>query len=447
MSRLLPALCVSLALFSSFRAQALERQPNSDYRARREKLAASLDGGVLVLFAPLEPSGGNAINGYIPDKDFFYLTGWSQPGAALVIMPAVPAKDDRPARSYSEALFVPKRNLLQERWTGAKLGPDSPEVRAQFGFAFVKPLDALRDYLASSLPAQRQVIFTDIPSLGETSASRAGIEWLRRANAFSDSVSIRDANPLIGDLRRFKDAGEMALIRHATDATIAAHMAALKAIAGGVTERSIAALMTYELGKRGCERMAYAPIVGSGQNSTVLHYSADTGTLKAGELVVIDVGGECSLYASDITRTAPVSGKFTPRQRELYGIVLGAQRDAAAAIRPGKSTFSKTGESSIYKVAYDYIDAHGKDLHGKSLGQYFIHGITHYIGLDVHDAGTPTTLQPGMVFSIEPGIYIPEEGIGIRIEDDFWIDNAGEVVNLSARLPHTADEIEAAMRR
>ena len=161
----------------------------------------------------------------------------------------------------------------------------------------------------------------------------------------------------------------------------------------------------------------------------------------------MDVAGEYSLYASDVTRTAPVSGKFTPRQRELYDIVLGAQRAAAAAIRPGKTTFTRTGENSIYKVAYNYINTHGKDLHGQPLGQYFIHGLSHYIGLDVHDAGASAPIQPGMVFSIEPGIYIPEENIGIRIEDVFWIDPTSKVVNLSAALPHTADEVEAAIRR
>jgi Xaa-Pro aminopeptidase len=159
----------------------------------------------------------------------------------------------------------------------------------------------------------------------------------------------------------------------------------------------------------------------------------------------MDVGGEYSLYAADITRTAPVNGKFTPRQREIYNIVLGALEAAAAAVVPGKSTFTRKGEHSIYNTAFEYINTHGKDLHGQPLGRYFTHGISHYIGLDVHDAGTPAPLEPGMVFSIEPGIYIPEERIGVRIEDMFWIDPQAKLVNLTKMLARTADEIEQAM--
>lgn len=442
--RALPFLVV--LFFAERPGFALDKQPPSDYRARREKLANSLDGGALVLFASAEASGPNALNGYVPDKNFFYLTGWSEPGAALVIIAPAKAKNGEPARAYKEALFLPQRNLRQERWTGAKIAPESAEAKTQSGFADVEALDRTRDFLAASLPAKTQTIYTDIPGIDEFSPSAAGIEWLRRANAFSENATFQSASQSIGDLRRFKDAGEMTLIKKATGASVAAHLAALKYLDAGVSERSIAALMSFEVAKRGCERMAYSPIVGGGANSTVLHYSDNSGTLQRGDLVVMDVAGEYSFYASDITRTAPVGGKFSPRQREIYGIVLGAQQAAVAAIRPGKSTFTRTGENSIYKVAYEYINTHGKDSHGKPLGQYFIHGLSHYIGLDVHDAGTAAALQSGMVFSIEPGIYIPEEKIGVRIEDVFTIDSRGKVINLSAGLPRTADEIEMAMK-
>src|SRR5207237_3015947 len=142
-----------------------------------------------------------------------------------------------------------------------------------------------------------------------------------------------------------------------------------------------------EWGKRGCERPAYSPIVGSGFYSTVLHYSDDSATMQSGDTVVIDAAGEYSLYASDITRTMPVNGKFTARQREIYDIVLGAQQAAAAAFQSGKSMLSGDTDASLNKVARDYIKAHGKDLHGQSLDQYFIHGLGHYIGLNVHDPG------------------------------------------------------------
>jgi Xaa-Pro aminopeptidase len=163
-------------------------------------------------------------------------------------------------------------------------------------------------------------------------------------------------------------------------------------------------------------------------------------------LVVIDAAGEYSMYASDITRTLPVSGHFTARQREIYDIVLGAQRAAEAAFHSGKSTMKRDVEGSLYKVVFDYINSHGKDLHGDPLGKYFIHGLGHSVGLNVHDASDPEApLGPGQVFTIEPGVYIPEENLGVRIEDDYWVDPQGKLVKLSAALPSKAEDVERFM--
>jgi Xaa-Pro aminopeptidase len=217
-----------------------------------------------------------------------------------------------------------------------------------------------------------------------------------------------------------------------------------------VNEREISALMQYEFGKRGCERPAYAPIVGSGFFSTVLHYSADDRTMQDGDLVVMDVGGEYSMYATDITRTAPVNGKFTARQREIYNIVLASQEAAMQAFQAGKSKIptSRTDPDSLYKIAFDYINTHGKDLHGEPLGKYFIHGLGHHVGLNVHDANDPALpLDKGMVFTLEPGIYIPEEKLGVRIEDMFAVGQDGKLIMLSHGLPRTADEVEKAMAK
>jgi Xaa-Pro aminopeptidase len=204
--------------------------------------------------------------------------------------------------------------------------------------------------------------------------------------------------------------------------------------------------MEYTFKRAGCERSAYIPIVGSGFNSTVLHYSQNRRQMQAGELVVIDVGAECAGYAADITRTLPVSGKFSPRQREIYEIVLGAQNTAIAAVKPGMS-FARTGENSLYRIAYDYINTHGKDRKGEPLGQYFIHGLGHHIGLQVHDAGNPTrVLAPGMIVTIEPGIYIPEENLGVRLEDIVLVTEDGAVL-LTESLPRTIKEIERAMAK
>jgi len=152
------------------------------------------------------------------------------------------------------------------------------------------------------------------------------------------------------------------------------------------------------------------------------------------------------MYASDITRTAPATGVFSDRQREIYNIVLGAQRAVMAAFKGDKSTLGGRGSDSLNKVAFDYINSHGKDLHGQPLGQYFIHGIGHYVGLEVHDPGdTSAPIPRGAVFTVEPGIYIPEEQLGIRIEDIVLVNSQGNLVNLTAALPHTAEEIESAM--
>lgn len=439
---------LTLLLLVSACAFALERQPSADYHARRERLAHEMHGGVLVLFAGTEAPGQNAVYGFRQDNNFYYLTGWSEPGAAVVIASPTEATADHAARTYVEALYLPAHNIAQEKWTGPKLGAENPKARDATGFDRVEVLDKLRDDLVQILPQPAATVYSDIPTGSEISASSDGLAWLKRANAFPNYVAFKDVKSLLGDLRRIKDPGEIELIRKATNASIAGQSAALKAIHPGVTEREISALQQYEFGKRGCERPAYAPIVGSSFDSTVLHYSEDSGTLRDGELVVMDVAGEYSMYASDITRTAPVNGHFTGRQREIYDIVYGAQQAAMKAFVSGKSVLQGQSDDSLYTVARDYIDTHGKDLHGASLGKYFIHGLGHYVGLEVHDAGSyASPLQPGMVFTLEPGIYIPEEKIGVRIEDIFYVDAAGKLVDFTAALPHTADEVERAMKK
>ncbi|MFZ0705191.1 MAG: aminopeptidase P N-terminal domain-containing protein [Candidatus Korobacteraceae bacterium] len=430
---------VPLLLCSS--AFALDRQPNADYHARRVALAQKLNGGVAVIFAATEAEGPNATFGFRQDDNFFYLSGLREPGAALLIAPAF-SKD--PAQQYTEILFLPGRNLTQEKWTGPKLGADDPQATAITGFNRVANLDTLSAELAKLLAVGRPALYLDMPESGEQNAASNFLDWSRRANTLPLRTGVNDVKPALAQLRVIKDAGEIERIRHATDASIAAHLAALQMIKPGLNEHDVEARMQYEFMKGGCERPAYAPIVGSGFNSTVLHYSADDAPIRDGDVVVMDVAGEYAMYASDITRTAPANGKFTDRQREIYNVVLGAQQAAMKAFKSGQ--YSLTGINSLYKVAYDYINTHGKDLHGQPLGQYFIHGLGHYVGLEVHDVGDTTAkLGPGMVFTIEPGIYIPEEKIGVRIEDIYYFDAQGNLIDLTASLPHTAEEVEAAM--
>jgi Xaa-Pro aminopeptidase len=428
-----------LKVESSF---AFDRQPNSDYHARREALARKV-GGVVVLFAATENDGPNDLYGFRQDDNFYYLSGSTEPGVALLIASAAEAKGDTPARSYREILFLPPRNLTQEKWTGPKLGPENPEAPKITGFDHVEDMGQLPNDVARYVTGAHPVLYTDVDSEGETSTSFKPLEFMKRFNAY---LSFQDVKLMISSLRTTKDAGEVALIRKAVDASVAAHFAAFKAVKPNVNEREISALMQYEWGKRGCERVAYAPIVGSGYYSTVLHYSDDDNVMKSGDVVVIDAAGEYSMYASDITRTLPINGHFTARQREIYDIVLGAQQAAMAAFQSGKSNLGRSGAESLYQVAFDYINTHGKDLHGEPLGKYFIHGLSHYIGLNVHDPNDYNVpLGPGMAFTIEPGIYIPEENLGVRIEDDYYVDPDGKLIKLSGALPSTAEEVEKLM--
>ena len=419
---------------------ALDRQPNADYHARREALAKKA-GGIVVLFAPLEAA--DAVYAFRQDDNFYYLSGATEPGLALIIAPAVEAKDDAPARPYTEILFLPPHNLRREKYTGPKLGAENPDAPKITGFDRVVEMGKLPDEVSKVIAAGRPVIYTDVASQGETSFSAEPLTFLKRSNPV---LFFQDVKPMLSSLRTFKDAGEAALIRKAVDASVAAHAAAMKAVKPNVLEFEISALMQYEWNQRGCERPSYSPIVGSGHNSTVLHYAENSNTMKAGDVVVIDAAAEYSMYAADITRTLPVNGHFTARQMEIYDIVLGAQESAMAAFQSGKSMLVGDSEASLNKVARDYIRSHGKDLHGQPLDQYFIHGLGHYIGLNVHDAGDyRVPLGPGAAFTIEPGIYIPEENLGVRIEDDYYVDANGKLIKLSAALPSKAADVEKAM--
>jgi Xaa-Pro aminopeptidase len=421
---------------------ALDRQPGADYHARREALARKVAvGGVVVLFAPLE--GFDSVYDFRQEDDFYYLSGVTTPKAALVVAPATEAKGDVAARAYTEILFLPPRNLRMEKFTGVQLGGDDPEAPKATGFDRVEDIGKLPQEVNALLAGHRPVVFTEMPTPKSRPASADAIGFLQHSTAM---VFFEEVKPMLASLRTTKDAGEIELIRKAVDASDAAHLAAMKAMKPNMKEYEISAVLQYEWTRRGCERPSYSPIVGSGHNSTVLHYGENTATMKAGDVVVIDAAAEYSMYAGDITRTLPVTGHFTARQKEIYDIVLGAQEAAAAAFISGKSNLDRDSDASLDKVARDYIKTHGKDLHGEPLDKYFIHGLGHYIGLNVHDPDDYNVpLGPGMAFTIEPGIYIPEENLGVRIEDDYLVGADGKLIKLSAALPSRAEDVEKAM--
>lgn len=434
------ALILLLLGISSTTLLALERQPNAIYQARREAFAHELHGGVALLFGNYEPA--MEYQDFRQDEDFYYLTGWNEPGAALIVADAMPARAGKPAFPYREVLLLPERNLRQELFTGVKLDAASPNVA---GITGVREVRSIRDLTSILSERGFRTVWTQLDS----TPAKAALTFTASSTGSGDPVTPQDIRELTKPLRSFKDDGEIELLRKAANASIKAHEAAILAIHPGVNERAISGVITGTLLANGCERPSYPSIVGSGINSTVLHYSADDATMQSGDVVVMDAAGEYSMYASDVTRTIPVNGHFTDRQREIYNIVLGAQRAAAEAFVSGKSTLynREHPEDSLDGVARAYIRTHGKDLHSQSLDKYFIHGLSHPVGIDVHDpldASKP--LGPGSVFTIEPGIYIPEEKIGIRIEDTFYVDKDGKLQDFIADLPHTAEDIEALMQ-
>jgi len=451
--RILAALLLVACSF----AHALDSVPKDEYRQRRVALANKLDGGVAVLFAAEEP-----VLDFMPyrqDEDFYYLTGWNEPGAALVIIGPGPQTTTRlgdvvPAHGYSEILFLPARNLVAEKYTGAKMDAATPGVAQTVGVDAVMPMTALPEVMTKFLGEDRRR-GQSIWSQTDNPQAKAGVDFAAAALGGGAGLQAHDVRTLTMALRTFKSPAEIELIRKATNASIASQLAGMRAIKPGVRERTVAGIEIEKMMEEGCERPSYAPIVGSGANSTTLHYSDNAATMKAGDVVVIDAAGEYSMYASDITRTMPVDGHFTARQKEIYDIVLGAQRAAAAAVVAGKTMPGNLMQRSnpevhdtLDKIAFDYINTHGKDLHGAPLGKYFLHGLGHSVGINVHDPMDYTKpLDKGMVFTIEPGIYIPEEGIGVRIEDVYYIDADGKLVDLVADLPHEAGDVEAAMRK
>ncbi|NYF81383.1 aminopeptidase P N-terminal domain-containing protein [Granulicella arctica] len=433
---------------------ALESVPKPEYRTRRGTLAEKMSGGIAVLFAAEEP-----ILDFMPyrqDEDFYYLTGWNEPGAALVVVAATPsvAATDittaRAAQPYREILFLPARNMRTEKYTGAKMDASTSGVAASTGVDEVLPMSEMPAIL-NGLVAIDRTRFRNIWTEQDSKQAKAFLTFTASTLGLGDAPEAHDLSGLTMELRAVKSPEELALMKKAANASIASQLAEMRAVQPGVTERKVAGVIIEKLMEEGCERVSYAPIVGSGKNATTLHYSENSATMKAGDVVVIDAAGEYSMYASDITRTLPIDGHFTPRQREIYDLVLGAQRAAAAAFVAGKSKINDPQHKepdSLDTVAYNYINAHGKDLRGQPLGQYMVHGIGHLIGIDVHDPWDYTKpLEKGMAFTIEPGIYLPEERIGVRIEDVFYVDEQGKLVDLIAKLPHEAADVEAAMKR
>jgi len=439
---------LALLLFGAFlpadAQQRREREPNSVYAERRAKLSSNINAPIVLLgYSGREENAQTYV--FSQEENVYYLTGHNEEEAALIILPpgnSGAKKDDW--TGPREMLFLPEKNPRKEKWSGARMSPTDPGVEARTGFAIVKPMPELR-LTIEKLAKFYLDFYTILPyehELGGYPHEREVVDWLKLA---APQATAKDIRSNIINLRAIKSATEIAFLREAIALSNDAQFEAMKMIRPGLWEYQVAARMVETHAMGGSEAEAYAPIVGAGPNSTVLHYDKLARKIEDGDIVVLDVGAQFSGYAADTTRTIPANGKFSPRQREIYDIVLGAQNAALAALKPGMD-MCRSGKKSVYKISYDYINSHGKDLHGKSLGPYFIHGLGHSIGLNVHDPlpDDCKPLVPGMVLTMEPGIYIPEENLGVRIEDDVLITESGYEL-LSQKLPRDPAEIEKIM--
>jgi Xaa-Pro aminopeptidase len=417
-----------------------DREPNSVYAERRSKLAAQVDSPIVLWgLTGHEESAQTYI--FAQEENFYYLTGHNEESAGLIILPGKSSSDSANARR--EILYLPAKNPQKERWNGVRMSPADPGIEARTGIGTVKPFAEMRAEV-ESLAKTYNSFCTILPyqkELGGYPHEKEVVDWLQQV---APQVKLKDVRAQINAMRQVKSASELAFLQRAIDLSLDAHLAAMRMMRPGLYEYQVGAKMVEVHQMGGSEAEGYAPIVGAGPNSTALHYDKLSRKVEDGDIVVLDVGAQYAGYSADITRTLPANGKFTPRQLEIYNIVLGAQNAAIAAIKPGMD-LCRRSDKSVDKISRDYINSHGKDLHGHSLGQYYIHGLGHHIGLNVHDPGDPCRpLEPGMVITMEPGIYIPEENLGVRIEDDVLVTETGSRL-LSERLPRDPAEVEKIM--
>ena len=423
---------------------AAELQSKEVYRARRQRLLEKVGGGTVVLWGAGDDRGYGDVGTFRQSSNFFYLTGVELPNAVMVLRQG----------KGGDLLFLPPRNPNVEQWTGPKWGPGE-EAAAELGFDEVlstqpseivldarrRPVPGLEGRLQGWLSEPDAVLWTDYAAVASGAPLPPTHRYVAGLRDRLPTFAVKDLSGAVGELRVIKDEGEIALMRKAMEATIAGHRRAAGVLTAGIGEGVVDGAVYAAFRAAGAEGIAFPSIVGSGYNATTLHYDQNAGTCDDGELVVVDIGARWGYYCGDLTRTYPASGHFSDRQREIYDLVLEAHDRAAEGMRPGVSIFD------LRKIAFAVFEESGvRDSQGESLGQYFIHGLGHHLGLDAHDPGSDEApLEPGMVITNEPGIYIPDEGLGVRIENDFLITSDG-AENLSAELTTAAEEIEAMMR-
>jgi Xaa-Pro aminopeptidase len=423
------------------------------YAERRRRLAAAIGDGVAVI--PTAPERVRNRDSHYPyrfDSHFYYLAGFGEPEAVLVLV------------QNKSILFCREKNPERETWDGFRYGPDG--ARERFGFDEAHPIGKLDEEMARLLENRPALYY---PMGADAAWDARAIRWL---NAVRERVRagiaaperVQDVRALIDDMRLVKDAHELGIMRRAARVAAQAHRRAMQRARPGRTEYEIEAELLYEFRRNGAQFPAYSPIVAGGANACVLHYVLNDAPLRDGDLLLIDAGCELDGYASDITRTFPVNGRFSAAQREVYEIVLASQRAAMDKVRPGCG-WNEPHDAAVKVLAQGLIDlkllpgALDEVLEKETYKRFYMHRTGHWLGLDVHDAGDYKrqgewrALAPGMTLTVEPGLYIRAEddiperlrNIGIRIEDDVLVADSGCEV-ITAEAPKAIADIEALMR-
>jgi Xaa-Pro aminopeptidase len=410
---------------------------NSYFAARREALMKRIPGSVAIL------QGAPSPRAYIPfrqDNNFYYLTGTEVPGSLLLLDAAL----------HRSILFLPPRDKNAEQWEGKMMFPGS-EARNETGMDAVMELSRFEEELEkrklslNSLYVLRSPYETAATSRDgalQHDADRRYDPWdgrESRESAFeknlqsklNSSVSIKDLSPILDDMRRIKDPLEIEKLREAGRIGALGMKEAMRSAKPDLYEYQLAALAESIYLWHGALGYAYYPIVGSGPNSCILHYSKNQSKMMAGDIIVMDSGPDFNYYGSDITRTFPVSGKFTEEQAKVYQVVLAAQKAALEKVRPGATM------NDIEDAAREVLARFGYD-------KYLTHGMIHYVGMAVHDVGLSEPLEPGVVIAVEPGVYLTGKNLGVRIEDTVLVSKDGYEI-LTREAPKTIEEIEKLM--
>jgi Xaa-Pro aminopeptidase len=427
------------------------------YRERRARLLSAMQTkqpGVLVLFStPTAIRNNDVEHEYRQSSDFFYLSGFDEPESVLVLSSV--------AETEKFVLFVRPRDPERETWDGRRAGVEG--AVKDFGADAAYPISELATKLPELLMGASELHYAIGRHREQDDTLLAALEAARRRGRRGPTYPTRlvDAEVLLHEQRLLKRPEELEIMRRAARISGDAHVAAMKAAKPGLNECEIDALFRGIFRKNGCERPAYEPIVGSGVNATILHYRRNNRVMQDGELLLIDAGCELDYYASDVTRTFPVNGRFSPEQRAIYEIVLEAQERAIDKAQVG-ATLDEVHVASAEVISRGLIGLgllegpFEQAMAEQRYKTYYMHKCSHWLGMDVHDVGAyyqggkGRPLEPGMVLTVEPGIYVSEHatgaaeryrGIGVRIEDDVLVTESGNEV-LTAHIPRTVDDVE-----